>query len=520
MVLKLSESGSLFAFCFVALAALALLGSEAHADGKPRRPANAVGLGSSGDANAHQSVLRISARDRLPQVRAVRLGRNKSMLIELPSELRDVVVSNPEIMDAMVQTSDRVYLIGKKQGQSNAFFFDVHGEQILTLEVTIENDTMPLEALLSRLLPGSDIKVEMLNDTVILTGAVRSPTDSNRASDLASRFVAQADGQNRATAKVINMLTVEGEEQVMLKVVVAEVQREALKQLGVNLCALIQSGSFTTALLTDNTLAGLGRIGINTTGATAGALTAVLSPVPAASGDPVGNSGVAGFGRIGSTTVAHTLRALERLNLMKTLAEPNLTAISGEAAKFRAGGEFPVVVQGKDGPSVSFKEYGVLVAFTPHVLSEGRISLKIETEVSELTEAGGVSIAGFSIPGLRTRKANSTVELPSGGSLAMAGLLSDDVRQNADGFPGLKDVPILGTLFRSREFIKRETELVVIVTPYTVRPTARKNLATPGDGLAPASDLRANFLGHLNRIYGRDVAIPAGSIKDYGFIVE
>ena len=213
---------------------------------------------------------------------------------------------------------------------------------------------------------------------------------------------------------------------------------------------------------------------------------------------------------------------MERDGLVRTLAEPNLTAVSGETAKFLAGGEFPIPVVDSDGKlSVTFKEFGVGLAFTPVVMSEGRISLKIETEVSELTDAGAVTLSNISIPALKKRQAKSTVELPSGGSLAIAGLISDDTRQNIDGFPGLKDVPMLGTLFRSRDFTKNETELVVIVTPYMVRPTARQNLARPDDGLAPASDLKANFLGHLNRVYGKGRELPPGGLKgDYGFIVE
>jgi pilus assembly protein CpaC len=225
----------------------------------------------------------------------------------------------------------------------------------------------------------------------------------------------------------------------------------------------------------------------------------------------------------GGSQISHAIRALERDGLMRTLAEPTLTAISGESAKFLAGGEFPVpMVDPQGGVSVTFKEFGVGVAFTPTVMSEGRISLKIETEVSELTSQGGVQLNGLSIPGLNKREAKSTVELPSGGSLALAGLISDDVRQNIDGFPGLKDVPVLGTLFRSRDYIKEETELVVIVTPYLVKPVSRQELGTPADGLAEATDLKGMFLGHFNRIYGHNpAAAPVSDLKgDYGFIVE
>ena len=201
----------------------------------------------------------------------------------------------------------------------------------------------------------------------------------------------------------------------------------------------------------------------------------------------------------------------------RTLAEPNLTAVSGECAKFLAGGEYPIPVVDSNGrTSVTYKEFGVGVAFTPTVLSEGRISLKIETEVSELSNVGAVTISHNLDPGLEEAPAKSTVELPSGGSLALAGLLSDDIRQNVDGFPGLKDLPMLGTLFRSHDFIKNETELVVIVTPYLVRPTSRKELARPLDGLAEATDMRANFLGHLNRIYGKGRRPPAISRATMG----
>jgi hypothetical protein len=235
-----------------------------------------------------------------------------------------------------------------------------------------------------------------------------------------------------------------------------------------------------------------------------------------------GNNGLSGGYSSGSTRISHALRAMERAGLIRTLAEPNLTAVSGESANFLAGGEFPVPLVDSDGKlTVSFKKFGVGLAFTPVVMTEGRISLKIDTEVSELTNEGAVVLSNISIPALKTRQARSTVELPSGGSLAIAGLLSDSTRQNIDGFPGLKDVPVLGTMFRSRDYIKQETELVVIVTPYMVRPTARQNLARPDDGLAAASDLKATFLGHINRIYGRGRELPPGGLKgDYGFIVE
>jgi pilus assembly protein CpaC len=502
-------------------------------------------------AGQHESLIRLTEAD-AGKRRTVYLGLGKSTMIEMPRPARDIIMSNPQAVDAVVQSSNRIFLMAKGFGESNAFIFDENGDQFATLEIYVKRETADLDALLARLIPGSDITAEVLNNTIILTGTVRTPVDSNRAGQIARQFItaqyqfktaSTADGvtlmnqqqtgqgfDNPLESNVINMLAVGGEEQVMLKVTVAEVQRTLLKQFGINIGATINAGNFATSLLTANALplttaAGLGSLpipGIQTTGDNAGLLTN-YNPGPVGAGDPFGNSGIAGGWSNGDARVTHAIRALERAGLMRTLAEPTLTAISGEAAKFLAGGEFPIpVADGQGGITVIFKEFGIGVSFTPTVMSEGRISLKIETEVSELSTAGAVTLGGLSIPALTKREAKSTVEMPSGGSLALAGLISDDVRQNIDGLPGLKDLPVLGTLFRSRDFIKEETELVVIVTPYLVQPVARQKLGAPSDGLAEATDLKGIFLGHLNRIYGHDPAAqPVSDLKgDYGFIVE
>ncbi|MGF1650550.1 MAG: type II and III secretion system protein family protein [Hyphomicrobiaceae bacterium] len=477
----------------------------------------------------HHAQLTISHSDRLPQSKSVTLGRNKSMLVELPRNLRDVIVSDPEVVDAVVQTSNRVYLIGKKIGQANAFFFDEYGERVLTLDIGVEVDMTPLQQILTRLIPGSDIKVEALNDTIILTGSVRSPADSNRASDIASRFAVTSDptAEARQPLKVINLVAVEGEEQVMLRVTVAEVQREVLKQLGINLGAAINAGNFSTQVLTDNALPVTGnllstatRIGIETAatgGACAVAGLCTFGLNPAANETAFNNSGVTGQWRSGGNALAGAIKSLERTGLIKTLAEPNLTTVSGETARFLSGGQFPFTTRDKDGNFITeYKDFGVGLSFTPNVMSEGRVSLKISTEVSELS--GGATVTGAFV--IKTRRADTVVELPSGGSLAIAGLVSEDTRQNIDGLPGLKNLPILGTLFRSTDYLKRETELVVIVTPYVVRPTARQNLSRAGDGLLPATQEKQTFLGHLNRIYSRGEPQNGGFKGDYGFIVE
>jgi pilus assembly protein CpaC len=496
-----------------------------------------------------QSIVRLPESNGTPIHKSIKIGLGKSVLLEFPDGVRDVMASNPAVVDAVVLSSNRVFLLGKAPGQSNAFFFATSGEQLALIEVNVDQEGDGLESLLHRVIPGSDIKVETLNQTVILTGRVKSPADSVRAKTIAAQFMTQmiarwssnvdvsgagAKGEGQASfnskdesQSVINLLSVEAEEQVMLKVTVAEVKRTLLKQLGVNLGGMLQSGSFATTLLTANSFpissaAGLGSLptfGVGTAAAnTACAVGQICAFNPGPSAGSFGNSGlVSGWGN-SKNNIQSAIRALERDGLIRTLAEPNLTAISGEPAEFLAGGEVPYVtgVDTQTGvSSVAFKKFGVQLSFTPVVLTEGRISLKIDTSVSDIS--GYVA----NNPVFDTRQAKTVVELPSGGSLALAGLISTKSQQNIDGLPGAKDIPILGTLFRSRDFQNEESELVVIVTPYLVQPVSRQQLAAPTDGLYPATDLKADFLGHLNRIYGKGETMPSGGLKgDYGFIVE
>jgi pilus assembly protein CpaC len=546
-IMKIAKGLVLIGICGLAGSiASGVAGSDVLAQGAKR----AI-IKDDGGASDLQSIMRISEAG-LPAHKKLRMGLNKSTVLEVPRHLQDVMISDPSIVDAVVQTSNRIFLLAKKSGVANAFFFDNQGQQFLTLELYVERDSSALQDMLNRLLPGSQIKVETINEAVVLNGSVRTPVDAIRAVQIATQFVSveiktassvgatgNSDVQataGRADAKVINLLAVDGEDQVMLRVVIAEVQRTLMKQMGINIGAQIMSGNFATTFLTENALpltaaAGLGKLpvpGISTAGSPtdpsiACGVGSLCNYNTGPSTGAYGNSGFSGGYANGSgSRVNHALKALERDGLVKMLAEPNLTAVSGETAKFLAGGEYPIPVVDTSGAlSVTFKEFGVGLAFTPIVMSEGRISLKIETEVSELTSTGAVTLSNISIPAIKKRQAKSVVELPSGGSLALAGLISESMRQNVDGFPGLKDLPVLGTLFRSRDFIKEETELVVIVTPYLVRPSARRELARPDDGLAAATDMKANFLGHINRIYGKGTAMPDGGLKgDYGFIVE
>jgi len=292
---------------------------------------------------------------------------------------------------------------------------------------------------------------------------------------------------------------VQGRDQVMLKVTVAEIQRDIVKQLGIDLSGSVGSG---TAVLNFN----------NTNPFTA-------------TGQPLSSSAIAGSFK----SVNATLRAMERAGVIRTLAEPNLTAISGESANFLAGGEFPVPAgstcdaTGRNCQvTITFKKFGVSLNFTPVVLGDGRISLRVSSEVSELSNEGALQQAGIAIPSLRVRRTDTTVEIPSGGALAMAGLIQEQTKQQINGLPGLMQLPILGTLFKSRDFVNHQTELAVIVTPYIVRSVARQQLSRPDDGFADASDPASVLLGRFNRIYGvaRAPEPKQPYHGKYGFILD
>lgn len=443
----------------------------------------------------HRSILSIPEGAELPVTRRLSVGLDKSMMIELPTDVTDVLVSSPEVMDAVVQTPRRIYLLGKDVGEANAFFLGPGGRKVLLLEVVVVRDVAALDDMLARLIPGSKIKAATVGTNVALTGSVLTPADANRAAELAARFLKTKDS-------VVNMLSVAAKEQVLLKIKVAEVQRDALKRIGVDIPnALLASGNFSFQKIVTNAFP----------------VTSPSVPVAAA-----GSALISSWQR-GNQDVTAVIQALERTGLVRTLAEPSLTAISGETAKFLAGGEFPIPIASTDKQiTITFKQFGVGTSFKPVVLDSGRISLNIQAEVSELSTEGAVTVSEqLTVPALKVRRAETTLEMPSGGTIAMAGLLSDETRQNVDGVPGLKSLPILGALFRSNDFRRRETELVILVTPYLASHMEPGQAATPEENLMPPSDLQSLFFGRLNRIYGKPGAKPAGRYQGApGFIIE
>ncbi len=435
--------------------------------------------------------------------KSLALGIGKSVVIDLPRDVKDVLVADPKIANAVVRSAQRAYIIGASVGQTNIVFFDSEGQQIAAYDIAVTRDLNGIRAAIRATMPQSEIQIEGLGDGVVLSGTASNQAEAQQAVEFAARLTGGID-------HVVNSIIVRGRDQVMLKVTVAEVQRNIIKQLGVDLSANLNYGTAVVNFNNANAFSALGR---------------TLAP----------NNSLAGsFGSTnGVPSVTATLRAMESAGVIRTLAEPNLTAISGEAATFVAGGEFPIPTgvtcqtaaggsTGPCSPSIAFKKFGISLNFTPVVLTEGRISLRVMTEVSEVSNDNSISISGLTIPSIKTRRAETTLEIPSGGSMAMAGLIQEQTKQAINGLPGLAQVPVLGTLFRSRDFVNNQTELMVLVTPYVVRAVAQKDLSRPDDGFAEASDPQAVLLGSLTRLYG----VPKRGNTDqtyrgkYGFITD
>ena len=492
-------------------------------------------------------VVRIEMTGQGPAARGLSLGKGRSAMIELPIDARDISVTNPAIADVLLRTPRRISVLGLANGQTDAVFFDGMGHPILRLAIRVDQDTSEVADTIARVLPDSHVHVEGVNNSLILSGQVQSAGEADKAQQIAAQFADKPE-------HVLNMLSITGQDQVMLKVQIVEVERTAVKQLGFNMSAVLGqmgasqlAGGFgpiwgvNGALRGGLAAAGLTRdttqqpeLQMPCTGAgwAAGTLcpNVVTSPSQAANYNTATLQPTAGSRGLNKASAG--ISAFESAGLVRTLAEPTLTAVSGEPAKFLVGGEFPVPTgQDNNGRvTIDFKQFGVGLGFTPIVLSGGRISLKLSTEVSELSSNGAISMTSGTgsssttvvVPSLEVRQASTTVELPSGGSMMIAGLLQNETKQQISSLPGLMTVPILGTLFRSRDFQNGETELVIIVTPYLVKPTSAGRLQTPADGLEIASDSQTILLGRLNKIYQAPPDAVAGRSYQgpYGYVIE
>ena len=448
---------------------------------------------------------------------------NKSYMIEFDVDIDDVIIANDKIANIVARDRRRVAVQGVSPGESNIVFLDRSGRRIKTLEISVTDGVAGMDQLrnlIKRHVPGSKVQVESVNGRVILAGSVPNLAGADRVVQLA-RAYAKDDNS------VLNMMAIEGKDQVTLKVRVVEMQRSVIKQMGINLSGSIGFGQLTGSAF-DNTISIGASNAFPIAGSSLGGLVANLGYKNTVAGGAT------------QSTVGAKVNALERVGLVRTLAEPNLAAISGEAGKFLVGGEFPVPVAQDDGKiSIEFKPYGVGLGYTPVVMSEGRISLQLSVEVSELSTQGGFQSASgvvtdpttgqavaaqtITIPALKVRRAETTVEIPSGGSLVIAGLLQEATKQNLDSVPGVKDIPVLSALFRSRDFQNDETELVVIVTPYLVDPTDPQGFRDPDRGYVPSNDARTILFGKLNDVYaapGSAAARSPAPAGASGFIID
>jgi len=457
-----------------------------------------------------------------PAARNLQLGVGKSVIVDLPEEAGEIYVGEPKIANAIVRSARRVYISGVANGQTTIFALARDGRKIATIEVSVGRDVGELSALLNAAIPGNEIHVRTVADKIILTGSVASAEEAQKALDIASGFVndsaapatagagavsisvgggggsassGSGANANGSSGKVINSLTIRGLDQVSLKVTVAEIRREIVKQLGVNMSGTGPNGSFTL----ENPFA------IN------GAVTT--------------SEGMLNWVK-GGQSFSATLQAFERQGVAHTLAEPTVTAVSGESAKFLAGGTIPILNNVQCNPTCQYgfiqQPYGVTLNFTPVVLSQGRIQLRIATEVTDVDYASQITYSGISIPGFRTRNNTTTVELPSGGSIASAGLISTQTQQAVNGFPALMNVPVLGALFRSRDYQRNETELMIVVTPYIVHAIDPNQIVRPDQNFQDASDPQTWFLGRVNRIYSTSESLQPmpGYAGKIGFITQ
>ena len=411
---------------------------------------------------------------------------NEGRLVRLQSPATSVFIANPDIADVSVKSARMVYVFGKIPGQTTLFAVDRNENVVANVQIVVEHNVARLRESLDRMVPAGGIEVTSVNGGILLSGSVATASEAENARRLATRFIGEKE-------EVINQLQITEPNQVNLRVRIAEVSREILNRFGFNWDALYANGAFQIGLTTFNPIL---------------ESSTLLTP----------------RFNDGNFNINAIVDTLADDGLMTVLAEPNLTALSGETASFLAGGEFPIPVSEKDNViTIVFKEFGVSLAFTPTLIGNNRISLRVRPEVSQLTSAGAVTIGTVQVPALTTRRAETTVELASGQTFAIAGLLLDNSQELIKKTPGLGDLPILGALFKSERFERNETELVIIVTPYLVRPVSNENLALPTDPYRrqPPTSPQANRPVALARTIPLPGAVSTtGGSKATGYLLD
>lgn len=443
----------------------------------------------------------------------VSLNFGKADIISLDGDVADIMIANPSIVEASAVQSNKLYIAGAAVGDTNVIVLDSMGNILKKLDVHVRYDVKAIQELVDHLFPKEHVTVKSIHDQIILSGRVSSPAVASKVTQTVGHYVSDLqDSDDPVDEQINNMLEVAGEQQVMLRVKIVEASRSILKELGIE-SSMNDPNELATATL-------FGRTGYAATGGrnTAGIETATtgLTQDPFSIGRFLHDTGIPNIGML-----EFLISALETENLVNVLAEPNLTAISGEQAGFLAGGEFPVPV-GRDQVGnivIEFRQFGVSLNFRPTVLSSDRISLQLNTEVSSLDNENGITLSDVAVPGLDVRRASTTVEVPSGGGLMIAGLLKSESLNGLSGLPGIRNVPVLGKLISSDSFRRDETELVVIVTPYLVEPYAQQEFAakTAPVRLHPLSKV---FADNVRRLFGDRT--PDFGVEDvrYGYLLD
>jgi len=415
---------------------------------------------------------------------------NEGHLVRIDAPATAVFVANPEIADVAVKSPRLIYVFGKKAGETTLYAVDEQEQILLNALVRITHNLSGLQQALGDLLPQAEVEAQSMDGGLVLSGAVATAVEAEDARRLATRFVGEG-------GEVISRLSVTAANQVNLRVRIAEVSRDVVRQLGIDWSIAGDPGGINFGLITRSFPDFAAEFGIDQS-------TDLLSLSTSALGIDFDSF----------------INALETENLITVLAEPNLTALSAETASFLAGGEFPIPVRQEQSTTVEFKKFGVSLAFTPTVLSEKRISLRVRPEVSALSDAGAVRVEGFNVPSLTVRRAETTVELGSGQTFAIAGLISTDFGQSFSEVPGLGDIPILGELFKSEKFERGDTELVILVTPYIVQPVSDQRLALPTDTTTGPEGSQRLSLGSTGQPLSGAAGAPAGLVGPVGFVIE
>jgi pilus assembly protein CpaC len=394
-------------------------------------------------------------------------------MVRLNGTMSDVFVANPEVADVQVRSNNQIFIFGAGAGQTTVFATDRAGRVIYSANVRVGQNLASVDQMLELAMPEANISATPMNGLVLLTGTVAQPEDAAEAERLAQAFVGEA-------TQVVSRLRTATPQQVMLKVTIAEVSRTLVREVGVDLETFDPTGGSLGFVL--------GR-GANVADFNADGTVSFPRPQ---TGSQIGGL----LSNIFGLNVAGAARGNENNGLINILAEPTLTALSGETASFLAGGEFPIPIsQSLGNVTVEFKQFGVGLAFTPYVLENGRISMRVRPEVSELSSAGAVELNGFEVPALTIRRSETTVELGSGQSIIIAGLMRNTLSNSVDRTPGLGSLPIIGALFRSNNFRRNETELVVVVTPYLVQPVSANQIALPTDGFRNTNEGNRLLIG-------------------------